>query len=348
MKKILSLLAVLFGCMSVSFAQNSYVATLQHGSDVSQYYGSGALTSAYNAAVDGDVITLSPGTFTSPGNIKKGITLRGTGIDADEQTVISNDVYFYSTNSNLITTVEGIRFSYVVQVLNDASGSGQGTIKFIKDSFTSLDASSVTSFSENRGPSVRLYNVVINDRISFTTNSHPDFQFYNCFVTCPYINADSFSATSTTFVNCVIRWTNYSWSSSSAYRCHNLNFYNCIFNNTTGAQNFPSTATCFNCLAINNANLFGNIAAGANNQYVSSAEDVFKTYRTDYSAGEKFELTDAAKAAYLGTDGTQMGMQGGNYLFNTKVQYPVVTTFNSDAQTNKQGKLNIEIGVDGE
>ena len=75
---------------------------------------------------------------------------------------------------------------------------------------------------------------------------------------------------------------------------------------------------------------------------------MFKTYRTDYSAGEKFELTDAAKAAYLGTDGTQMGMQGGNYLFNTKVQYPVVTTFNSDAQTNKQGKLNIEIGVDGE
>ena len=60
------------------------------------------------------------------------------------------------------------------------------------------------------------------------------------------------------------------------------------------------------------------------------------------------ELTPEAQETYLGTDGTQVGQYGGNYPYNTKVQYPIVTNFSSDVQTSKEGILNINVEVDGQ
>ena len=76
--------------------------------------------------------------------------------------------------------------------------------------------------------------------------------------------------------------------------------------------------------------------------------EVFKTFKGGgYNDIETFELTDEAKAAYIGADGTEVGMQGGMMPFNTTVQYPIITTFNADVRTDKEGKLNVEIAVDG-
>ena len=59
-------------------------------------------------------------------------------------------------------------------------------------------------------------------------------------------------------------------------------------------------------------------------------------------------MTEEAKNTYIGTDGTQVGMYGGNYPYNTKVQYPIITSFGSDVQTSKEGILNINVEVDGQ
>lgn len=352
MKKILFAMAVLFGYTTVSVAQTNFVATLQHEGEFTHYYGAGALTSAYNAAEAGDIITLSPGTFSSPGTINKGITLRGAGIEAAERTYISNDVSFVSEDSTMVTTIEGVRFNNTTYVKNNSgtNETGKGTIKFIKCSFNSLMAYYLdyNSRSWNQGPAVRIYNSLVYG-MYFDQYSSPDFLFYNSYVVNPRCSSSGFFETTTTFVNCVINYKD-----TYAHNAYYLNFYNCIFNWTIsnwagddGNYILPNTATCYNCLSINKNRLFWNLVSGGNNKIAGSAADVFVTYTNSPGEGETFELTDAAKEAYIGTDGTQIGMQGGNYPYTTTVQYPVVTKFNADAQTNKEGILNIEVEVDG-
>ncbi len=84
-------------------------ATLQSGESFTPFYGANAFVEAYNAAVDGDIITLSPGKF-NPTNISKSISVIGSyAFDADETkaTIIASKVIVYADNVRL----EGIRFS---------------------------------------------------------------------------------------------------------------------------------------------------------------------------------------------------------------------------------------------
>ena len=63
MKKLfLSLVAVIVAATTMD-AQDVYVATLNHDETITEYYGSTAFQSAYYAAVDGDIITLSDSTL---------------------------------------------------------------------------------------------------------------------------------------------------------------------------------------------------------------------------------------------------------------------------------------------
>ena len=58
MKKLfLSLIAVIVGTMG-SYAQSDLIATLTHGSSLTTFPGATALSEAYTAAAEGDVITL--------------------------------------------------------------------------------------------------------------------------------------------------------------------------------------------------------------------------------------------------------------------------------------------------
>jgi len=361
MKKILLMLAVLFGCAFMGYAQTKLVATLQHESQFSQYYGSGALTTAYNNAVDGDIITLSPGTFTFSGSIEKGVTLRGTGIETAHEslnsakpylTMISGNVRFFSNNSESVTVVEGVRFESYVYIDNKPSDNGQGTIKFIKNSFSSVYFESSFSEIPEIRPTVRFYNSIISGNVSFRQYTNPDYKFFNCYVPVP---SSSAGENPSAFYNCILTYRGVDrYSTSLLPNTAYLNFYNCIFCNlnTASTDNFSgslnSKASCSNCLSIGtNTNIFNGIFYNNNNQTISDISDVFKTYTRSGVWHETFELTDAAKTEYLGTDGTEIGMQGGLYPYNVKVQYPVITSFTSDAQTTKDGKLNVSIEVDG-
>lgn len=355
MKNFFTLLAALFFCAMMSNAQTSFVATLQHEGEFIHYYGPSALQSAYNSAVTGDIITLSPGTFTAPSEIRKGITLRGTGIEATETTNVSGQVYVFSEDSTYVTTFEGIIFNNETHVINDRSNESKGTIKFIKCDFSQIKTD-YYSGNATTGPAVRLYNCVVN-RVYFASYTYPDFLFYNCYVKDPYTSESDFYDTTTAFVNCVIEWrseydSRVNYHTGYDTQCYKLNFYNCIFNrNPSGyypyAGSLPSTATAYNCVSINNSYLFNKLVSGGNNKTVDSVSDVFTTYQGGRNAGETFELTETAKEEYIGTDGTQIGMQGGYYPYNTTVQYPVITKFDVDAQTNKAGILNIDVEVDG-
>ena len=80
MKKLLLITLVCWCAIAVSAQNQVQTAILQHGAETTVYNGSQALVNAYNAAVNGDVITLSAGTFT-PTNIEKSVSLYGAGFE---------------------------------------------------------------------------------------------------------------------------------------------------------------------------------------------------------------------------------------------------------------------------
>ena len=81
MKRIIFAICTIL-CANVLSAQEQ-LATLKHNDSISAYYGQNAFVEAYNAAANGDIITLSDGIFNAPSSVEKGITVRGNGACAD-------------------------------------------------------------------------------------------------------------------------------------------------------------------------------------------------------------------------------------------------------------------------
>ena len=356
MKKILFALAVVFCCINVSLAQTNFIATLQHEGEFTHYYGAGALTSAYNAAVDGDIITLSSGTFSWSGNFDKGLTLRGAGIDAEEKTYIKDYITFRSMDSEKKTEVEGIWFNMTVNVENNSSGLGQGKITFIKNhmngsQYGGIHSTKAYTYSAECGPQVHLYNCRLYNSVQnrekstyaqgayFEEGTAPYFLFINCYVqgVTSYLAEETIGG----FYHCMIDMTD-NYDSNETYSPKYLTFHDCIIRKYGGYHSFgiPSTSTCQNCVGLDdNGKLFKNIVSGTNNKGNISSSEVF--------TGDFFQLTNDAKEKYLGSDGTEVGIYGGMYPYNSTVKYPVITKFRSEAQTAKDGSLTIEVEVDG-
>lgn len=361
MKKFLLALFVAFGCGSIVSAQTNRIATLKHGEYMSHYYGLDALTDAYNAAQAGDVITLSPGTFTWPNiysyNFEKSITVRGAGFDNPEgNTYISGEISICLSGNEAVATWEGVIFNTRVNIQRKANAEEQGTLNFIKCDFTGSDYGLRLNLEYNnlkKAPKVRLYNCIVRNTCYFEYGSCPDFVAYNSYVKTPKCNSSISLAPAAiaSFVNCVIEF-----NKDAQYAC-GFNLYNSICNWVGDYAGddwnciLPSTTTSENCLSINKSALFNYTATNINNKYADSVSDVFKTYTGNLSIWsvitEKFELTDEAKATYLGTDGTEIGMYGGMYPYTTNLQYPIVSKFNVEPRTTKEGKLTVEIEVDG-
>ena len=60
---------------------------------------------------------------------------------------------------------------------------------------------------------------------------------------------------------------------------------------------------------------------------------------------ETFELTDEAKTKYLGTDGTEVGIYGGNLPFDPTPSNPQITKCNVASKSTADGKLSVDIEV---
>ena len=58
-----------------------------------------------------------------------------------------------------------------------------------------------------------------------------------------------------------------------------------------------------------------------------------------------YQLTEEAAATYLGTDGTQVGIYGGTYPYETTPDYPLVKRLDVIG-SHKDGKLNVKINVE--
>lgn len=151
-------------------------------------------------------------------------------------------------------------------------------------------------------------------------------------------------------MNCVIKFLRSSSSGYSANEVRSSMLSNCIiYGAGNSSSSFPATTTAYNCVEVNNytsANTFKNIP-NSTNKY-TTCDAVFKTY-TGAAIGEveeeTFELTETAKATYLGTDGKQVGIYGGMLPFNTTPSNPRITKCNVAAKSTADGKLSVDIEV---
>ena len=336
--------------VGMSMAQNEFVASLQHGNDISHYYGQGALQAAYSASQNGDVITLSAGRFTFSGTFDKGITIRGAGIDAEMRTYISDEFEIQADDNSLSMELEGIWFNNYVYLVNSTKGNGQ--LKVIKCGFDNLRIwptknNNYNAYGLGTGPISRFYNCIIN-AMDFVQNTNPNCNFVNSYIRA-LEGSRYLGNNNSAFVNCVVdgSYRNGYGSRPSSY--FYLNFRNCIFyiDDNYNGYALPSTATAYNCLGIGNEYLFQNLYANSTNQLANGIETIFATYKGTYEKGEAFKLTEQAKTQYLGSDGTQVGMQGGMYPYSSTVQYPVITKLETDAHTTKEGVLNVKVQIDG-
>ncbi len=344
MKRLISLFAVL-ACMAVSYAQSALVATLNHGENVSVYYGAGALAEAYNAATHGDVITLSSGTFASV-DIAKNITIYGAGtdaagpctridgdfrlngvaedVDATGHLTLENlchDGTIYSSDQWQTPSVVPVRNAHFVKCRLGSIDVNENNATLQNAVFLQCRVKGRLYLSDNKSY-VHCINSVINAPNASSSTKDTQFEFSNCVIT-GYPN----------------------------WECSHLT--NCIL--VIGGQ-VPSSCTVSNCLGIGNldyGDIFRDIYPA--NKYGTISETdistIFKTFAGTsnetgtYSDTETFELTDEAKAKYLGTDGTQVGIYGGSQPFTTESSLPSIKKFNVASKSTDDGKLKVEIEV---
>ena len=366
MKKLFSILVLAFSC-SALFAQQTAVALLNHEGTISTFYGADALTQAHKAAVHGDIITLSGGAFTAPSSWTKAVTLRGAGC------------YEGAENTREVTYI-GNGFKLAIPVEIETTMTIEG-INF-KSEFSFSTRVKNTTFLKCYLPNIRnvscntnFYNCILNG-LSFTASATEvaDVNLFNCYVNQPNNNSDYVSIK---FTNCVVRFSGESsYYTPIIWSVNYATYTNCIFcanmypaynsqQNPSGF-NIPATCTATNCLscycaykdatetedAIYDYNIFDNMSS-TTNKYLENGKpiqetisSVFKTYNgvDNFSFNELYELTDEAKATYLGSDGTQVGLYGG-MGFDLIPSTLQITKCEVSPRSTKDGKISVSIEV---
>ena len=330
MKKLFLLLTTAIAFSLGAMAQDSRVATLQHGSNFRTYYGTDAFISAHADAADGDVITLTAGEFNLC-NITKAITVRGEGMHKTKLTIYyaPSDGFKIPTGSNYSLCLEGVTIYYKMQgglVSLPISGSGGSATVII----TKCDLT-----AETRGINVSNCSaVIINSRMAKVVGQG------NSSVTCINSIMQSLSGSTFDVQNCVI--------TGEVNQSNEVT--NSIIKNSIvyGVSTLDNTNTTKKCLVKYGSSGFNNSWYVKTEPDVNPdpwGEDPETPVLWDDLFGEDYHLTDAAAATYVGTDGTQVGIYGGAYPYDETPDYPLVTNLEVKG-IHENGKLQVKINVE--
>ena len=323
MKKFIVLfMALVAMCVTTAKAQSSLLATLNHEGTITTFYGTTALQKAHESAADGDVITLSSGTFLSV-DITKAITLRGAGMTLDaatqtEPTVLANDFNIsISEETTQRLTIEGIYSNQQVSIKKLKNAM------FLKDRFSKIIA-----------------GIEPGDNAT-------DLTFIHCKITNNYGGAEA-DFNSALFQNCIIKSiTGYNYSfkncvlgrkSADHNLCYNSEYKSSVIINL---YNYQSSITMYNNLYSSNYSY--NFPNNTNVKVGQDSEAIKNLL--EYSDDNDYKLTEEAKALIKGFDGTEVGIYGGSLPFDPTPTNPQISKFNVAAKTTADGKLSVDIEV---
>ena len=328
---ILSVIALC--CMTMAQAQKTDVmtATLQHGDNVTVFTTQTAFADAYAAAVDGDVITLSPGTFNAT-NLTKSVNIYGSGFEENETdgtgiSTINGSITIGVTNETLSDIhIEGVKING--SITNNAS-SPLENIYFKKCYLNDISINSVIT------------NVTFCDCYTGTIYGLSNIMANNLLVTNCYVNGcvKAFQSGSTVLIDhCIItgaiaRYTGGNITGDLA--CSAFTWKNCVFTywySSSYSSNYEYNrvglgATVYNCIYRDS---MGNISFTSYDLIqVERGTQIFSDANNDtYTPTRTFTLIQPT--VWLGTDGTQIGVSGGNYPWSRVPATPVVKSLQLD------------------
>lgn len=356
MKKALLLFSAL--CIAtLSFAQLPF-ATLTHNDSIRVYYGNNALQQAHAAAVGGDVITLSQGSFYAV-NITKAVTIRGAGMFRDERagtnaTVLQNDFSINVSDTVNRLCITGIWHDNTITCTNAYRP------QFIKcrfNSFHTLHHAYYTSTS-----SVIRYATFVNCILYHWNNSNSngatgwDAQFTS-FLNSIIANQSNYYSPDA-LINCVAKQSNIASEINSKSITNSIVYYS-----QSGDNRTQNGYTSFNTIGINSSynSYYGeyrnryfdmtNVSTHnlhnipSSNTSTNPFSTVFTTFRGTYTDGMSMALNENIATTILGNDSTQVGIYGGQFPWDPSVSNPLIGHINSARRTNAAGLLEVDVEI---
>lgn len=321
MKRFALLTLFAISLIAMSAQSSMQLATLFHDGDITTFYNANALKEAYAAAADGDVITLSSGSFAPTNLSTKKVTLRGAGMeDGPNRTVITGAVNLSVTpnmdNANVPMTIEGIYFGA------DFKMGAIADLTVIKCGFSNI----TTDMSGSVENCTFLHCLFKGGFIGFT-NSVVDFK------NCGFVSTalGSGSADVHNLDHCTIDVT--------GILNRNCNYIECVMFGVAYSTIKSGGGDAYGCVYVGESEDYFNGCSSAVNQKFPSDTQFLKEESLYY------ELTDEKAAEWLGSDGSQIGMHGGQIPFDTKTDRPQISRFNISSKTSPDGKLAVDIEV---
>lgn len=361
-KTIFSVLLMVCGFVSQAVAQSSILATLHHNGQIKTFYGTNAFIEANSAAADGDVITLSSGTFNAPvDTITKVITVRGAGLELDTL----NNVEPTIINGNIVLNIPEASSGKLIFEALDLSDSIFYASTLKSPQFIKCRMDYVRERNNGRMINAQFLHCIISENIRLSVNSSATL--VNSYVSYPY-SVDS-KTSNFEFQNCVLYMSEPGYIESSVIR-NSIIVHKYGGRDSYGKSYYslsPST-TAYNCLGvwtgelgytgISSSFLFhfqtNTTNTGLTFRKTSPANTgVFKdwyfhTVRLENFANIRLELADSYKSKYLGSDGTEVGIYGGKLPFDPLSTNPRITKCEVDAKTTADGKLSVKVEVNGQ
>lgn len=323
MKKLFLSFVVAIMATTAIFAQSSLVATLSHKGEISVFHGASSLKQAMEAADHGDIITLASGRYEAA-DITKAITLRGAGMEEDATTGSLGTQIIGNFNINI---PEGVSEHLTIEGIHH--GSSIVLIGFINNAIFQKSRFFNISPGNCKVNSLTLIHCRVDERLHLPSETTANL--INCFVYTPRNDGGNME-----FTNCIIY-------GQIAYVNNSL-FTNCLFCTFPGAG-----------WSLNETNMVTYCAATSGEvfRYNKLTNQIIETdsnrYQADFNAlfkpGTFYELTDEAKNEYVGQDGKEMGIYGGNLPYETRILSPQITKCNVAAKTTADGKLSVDIEV---
>lgn len=335
MKRIFISLLTVIACSMAAMAQDSRVATLQHGTNFRTYYGADAFVSAHNDASNGDVITLSAGEFNA-GAISKAVTVRGEGMDVT--VLIQNEIKCTIPNDESYSLcLEGLTLKSPTASTNRAkflSDGGSATVIMSKCSITG-PASVLVEFN-------KCNSVILNSKLraNYIYSYNSSVIVKNSIFT-PSQTICSLQGTSFDIQNCFIE-------NSKLKEMVNSSIKNSIIGVSDGVEySIDESVTSSHCLVEEGASGFDNswYVTGTAPTPDPWGETPVVTLWDDLFTEEPYHLTEEAAQTYVGTDGTEVGIYGGDYPYNEIPDYPLVKSIDVKG-IHENGKLSVDIKVE--
>ncbi len=331
MKKLMTLLLAFMGLTANAQQTDQLTATLQAGDQTTVFYGIEAFKQAVEASPEGGVITLSPGGFNVPEKITKSLSIYGVGFETTTLTLESKTEMPATTlHGNLVIgdenmsptsfSIEGVNVSgeiHTAKVL-------QSNFKMVKTACQYIRINAGLNNSIIRQSCIREY-------LDGRNNISDNLLVQNSYIWY-LIN---FAIDSNVKVDHCVQ-------GGRVYYSHEPMQSALLYTNCYIAGRLVDGATAYNCIflrdGLSSQVVNGNCWFGKSPQSVYGEGD--GNY-IGYDANFKYMLQEPD--VYIGNDGTQVGLHGGDYPWDKIPSLPRIIEGKVAKKTTADGHLKVTL-----